>query len=393
MFSEVNCGGDPTRLGDLDPAREDELPSVSRIPKYVALTVLNGWKPWVSSKRSHHLFTLESGGHVSIVQYPKIDLSPINLGHLQVSQAVALSGAAIAYRMGDIDNEKYRFWQIQVGFGLFEWVSTRPHEFWGQIFVWICNILFLGVSIAISILPLPPHILFIFFGACALLAIAELLRPSKYIQWILDFSFIQHMYQLFGIDMLGGSPLPSKVILISSLNTTQISLSDGAHGDNLGLLPLLEKRCYSTILVCDGGEDPHEMCLNLLESLPKAREKLQCSFISNTDQADVEGEIRAFANSNDLCYRFSVVYPPGGMISTSEICYIKPRKAFAKAPASQNRRHRIFEYFCGVFPHEATHNEFFTSAQFRQYDDFGYETASTIYAFPDLESLNSPATK
>lgn len=33
---------------------------------------------------------------------------------------------AFSYRMGPIDNKNFRFWQTELGFGLGNWIYTKP---------------------------------------------------------------------------------------------------------------------------------------------------------------------------------------------------------------------------------------------------------------------------
>ena len=59
-----------------------------------------------------------------------------------------------------------------------------------------------------------------------------------------------------------------------------LSLSDGGHIENLGLLALLQQR-LEKIVVVDGGNKYFSFADDLHISLNQARKKLNCSFVGN----------------------------------------------------------------------------------------------------------------
>lgn len=61
-----------------------------------------------------------------------------------------------------------------------------------------------------------------------------------------------------------------------------LTLSDGGHYENLGLLPLLAKRCPE-IHVTDGGLDLKGDCSDLIRALDLARRFLNCQFMVEAD--------------------------------------------------------------------------------------------------------------
>ena len=71
-----------------------------------------------------------------------------------------------------------------------------------------------------------------------------------------------------------------------------LSLSDGGHIENLGILPLLKLR-LKKIIVVDGGRTilDQDYGESLLRALDLARKKLGCTF-SGMDGRDIAGDIR-----------------------------------------------------------------------------------------------------
>ena len=71
-----------------------------------------------------------------------------------------------------------------------------------------------------------------------------------------------------------------------------LSLSDGGHIENLGILPLLKLRLRKIIAV-DGGRTilDQDYGESLLRALDLARKKLGCSF-SGIDERDIAEDIR-----------------------------------------------------------------------------------------------------
>jgi len=367
----LNCwGGNVTLLSDLT----DE-----RIPKYLALTVLNGWKRTVDSDE-YHLATLESGGKLRLSGDK--DKICVELKHVSLVEAMALSGAAVAYRMGGI-GDHHRFWQVAFGFGLGNWISIRDsHKVkWiltiaGQCLLPICAFLMTFFKITPLIMLIPLSILFI------LVTVGLLSDPDwNLTSWIFHFQWLLNLFATLGLNIYGGKPLPPEAYL-----------SDGAHGDNMALFPLLASQSYQKIIICDGTEDLTESCNNLIVSINLARTKLRCSFLTVDGQTDVEEEIKRFVEVPDLAFlKFKVIYHQDsgdvGNLSSSEIIYLKPRRGFARHSKFNNNLNGCFcecchtEYCvcttacCGSFPQHVTLNQFFTEVQFEQYSLLGYRTA------------------
>lgn len=89
------------------------------------------------------------------------------------------------------------------------------------------------------------------------------------------------MRTIFGVTNVGSVPPPI------------MSLSDGGHSENLGILPLLKLRLPRIVVVNGGmllpGEDE---ATEILNALKLARRKLRCSF-TGMNGRDIEEDIRA----------------------------------------------------------------------------------------------------
>jgi len=226
-------------------------------------------------------------------------------------------------------------------------------------------------------------ILLVPLGIVFILGIIGLLSEpdSSLVRWIYHLQWFLNLHETLGINMYGGQKVPPEVYL-----------SDGAHGDNMALFPLLANQSYPTIIICDGTEDPKENCDNLFISMDLARKKLRCSFITINGNTDIEEEIKSFSeNPNLACLRFKVNYHDSGdlekPLQSSEIIYLKPRKGFADHFKFQENLHGCFCTFChtkycsfttvccGAFPQHITLNQFFTEDQFNEYNLLGYRTS------------------
>jgi len=164
------CGGHVTLLRDLKEYS-------AKIPSYIALTVLNGWKRDGTSSNSYHLVSISSGdGKMKIVgNDDDNDIAVDVADHVQLSTSVAISGGAFAYRMGNINNQAFRFWQVTFGFGLGNWLYTRkPSEIRHALIVasqgmlTVCSFLIVFWSYTPKILLIPFFIYFVIV-TCSLL--------------------------------------------------------------------------------------------------------------------------------------------------------------------------------------------------------------------------------
>jgi hypothetical protein len=405
MLDQFACGGEITKMRDL---------SYPGVPKYFGLTVLNGWKKdglWVSSDQ---IATVESGGMMRVLPRVKEnDPFWVDMGHLDLSDVMAMSGAAVAYRMGEINNSAFRYWQVHLGAGLGRWIYTREHKAWvswsfiiaGHIVTGtLCMlVLYVGLSSIYLLIPLG-------FLGISVLALIMLPPEWRLLQWMYHLPFTLELFSQFGIDVIGGDPLPPRVFL-----------SDGSHIETLGLIPLLEKRRYRTIIICDGSQDVPESCETLTLHLDMARKLLGCSFFPQEKETnqDMEAVLREFAaDHNASALTFWVHYDDStqadeGSLKKSEIIYLKPRLGYALNNSEMHMEEYKNEHMhgcccecchqkacscldaqCATFPQHSTGNQFFTGTMFRQYYKLGYEVSKSRFSNlkTPVNSITTPST-
>ena len=112
---------------------------------------------------------------------------------------------------------------------------------------------------------------------------------------------MRHLRTLMGVTEVGANPPPI------------ISLSDGGHTENLGLLPLLKLRLPRIVVVNGAALEPGDTyATEILKMIKQAREKLRCSFtgISGRDiHEDIRREfVEIPVGRKPRSYRFKVQY-------------------------------------------------------------------------------------
>lgn len=203
-------------------------------------------------------------------------------------------------------------------------------------------------------------------------------------------------------------------------------LSDGGHVENLGLLPLLKRKCEKIVVINAGRvEEDLGIAHALLYALTQAREKLHCSF-TGMDGRDVYEDIRTVIvdrppGKQPRSYRFKVQYfdytdeGEEKKIGEGEILYLLPRHPEVGLSEKRSIWEEITDEVkidvepdlwgigpevepkevdrltfcccecchchalqflskscCGVFPNHITSNQLFTPAQFSAYHREGY---------------------
>lgn len=146
-----------------------------------------------------------------------------------------------------------------------------------------------------------------------------------------------------------------------------IYVSDGGHFENLGIYELVKRRCRRIICV-DAGADPQRNFGDLGNAIQKCRVDFGVDISIDTQPllVDVNGRSnRAFSIG-------TINYPEqqGFAAFNGELIYIKPSIpiAISQLPAdilSYRERHP-------EFPHEPTHNQWFSETQFESYRKLGY---------------------
>ena len=150
-----------------------------------------------------------------------------------------------------------------------------------------------------------------------------------------------------------------------------VNLSDGGHtGDNLGLMPLLRRRCRR-IVVCDGEADGDL-------SFPSFNNVIRMAFIEHNirieiDLADAQ-QVRdtryGHKASKASVVRGAIHYPAVNSVAPKpgELIYVKasiPDEAGIPAHVHNYAKQKA------EFPHQTTTDQFFDDAQFEAYRALG----------------------
>ena len=151
-----------------------------------------------------------------------------------------------------------------------------------------------------------------------------------------------------------------------------VNLSDGGHtGDNLGLLPLLQRRCR-VIVVCDGEADPEYG----FESFNNA---VRMAFIEENIEIDIDLTAIVPEKNKDGSSQLSkksvaegkISYPKTADQDPSEgrLLYLKAsiNEPAQEVPVHINNYHKNHP----DFPHQSTGDQFFDDAQFEAYRALG----------------------
>lgn len=223
-----------------------------------------------------------------------------------------------------------------------------------------------------------------------------------------------------------------------------MSLSDGGHTENLGLLPLLKKRLPRIVAVNGGAVEPGDnYASDLLRALQQAREKLHCSF-TGVSGRDISEDVRAefvdkpFGNQ-PRSYQFKVTYYEQcgphveKEVGKGEILLLMPRHPNHGVRQFQDCKWADFDsdnkmgfdksiwgpgpalkasdvdrlsgcccLCCNVklpcdllngFPNHSTVNQFFTPHQFTAYHREGYHACLEAEAAEFLDNNNNNETK
>ncbi len=160
--------------------------------------------------------------------------------------------------------------------------------------------------------------------------------------------------------------LLKEMLGLTTANQRLVNVSDGGHtGDNLGLLPLLRRRC-KVIVVCDFEEDRKFgfASFNHLVRMANIEENIdiQINLQSLEPQSDDKEKSPKSANSVAL----GTIHYPDNQIG--HLVYMK---------SSINQQHlpvNVYNYRKQHpdFPHESTADQYFDDAQFEAYRSLGF---------------------
>ena len=156
-----------------------------------------------------------------------------------------------------------------------------------------------------------------------------------------------------------------------------VNLSDGGHtGDNLGLLPLLQRRC-KTIIVCDAEADPGS-------NFGSFNNAVRMAYIEENIGIEIDLDEIVRKKDTGLGYRCSDASIAYGKITyparTSDERDMKGELIYIKSSISGKLPVHVSSYLKEnpAFPHESTADQFFNDAQFEAYRSLGEHIAGSI---------------
>ena len=151
---------------------------------------------------------------------------------------------------------------------------------------------------------------------------------------------------------------------------SQVNLSDGGHYENLGIYPLLKRRCR-LIIVSDASSDPDYKMKNLANLNRKARIDLGINV--ELDMTPLRPKRNGYVEKN---YVKGIIHYPNDQ--NGVLFYIKTSMT-GKEPEDLLSYRRENP----SFPDETTANQFFNEAQFESYRKLGEIVGKQVYA--DIE--------
>lgn len=192
------------------------------------------------------------------VYHPLTGLAPVELA--------AISGAALATGMGRFSDvtKGLRSDQVLASLSLGSWIPSAPYRRFEVVFSEMVIAITGGVSLLLANAILPASVLYFCFPAFTVIVCAMVLKDPQ------------------GRDDSNPMGLWSLVLMIQEIFNTNfrsqkatdvpaaLSLSDGGHWENLGIIPLMKDRC-KLIIAVDGGADPDGICNDLEIALDYAR--------------------------------------------------------------------------------------------------------------------------
>jgi len=157
---------------------------------------------------------------------------------------------------------------------------------------------------------------------------------------------------------------------------THLFVTDGGHYENLGIDPLLDRRCR-LIVAADAGADPDFLYVDLANLFAIARRKGIRFVQFNATAPDADEDITLESvqqqfRAGDHLALWKMQYPdtdrrPGLCV------YIK-----SSVPAPQPFAAGQYKLCHEEFPHDSTINQFFQEEQFEVYRSLGYLLAKNM---------------
>ncbi len=157
-------------------------------------------------------------------------------------------------------------------------------------------------------------------------------------------------------------------------NKKLVNLSDGGHLDNLGLYPLLQRKCR-LIIVGDAGADPNYTCNEVARIIRHAYIENNITININLDLLRPNADTGFSAQHSAVG---EIIYPDG---TTGWLIYLKPA-------VTSDEDADIIAYWLNHqddhYPQQTTADQFYDEAQFEAYRRLGELTVEhTLFALKD----------
>ena len=193
--------------------------------------------------------------------------------------------------------------------------------------------------------------------------------------WLPNPRVVNTSHWLRSLNLSGAKPNLIWREALGNLNAkgSHINISDGGHIENLGIYPLLKRRC-KYIVAIDGEADPTMTFEGLVKLMRFARIDMGIKVDIDLEnlRKDEHGLSRCHWTTGDLHY---------GDGETGKLLYIKlsvtgEEPEYVRAYRSENP----------LFPHEPTSNQFFTEDQFEAYRALGSYACRKVFENTDAIS-------
>jgi hypothetical protein len=175
----------------------------------------------------------------------------------------------------------------------------------------------------------------------------------------------------------------NEVAMHTTENSELVNLSDGGHtGDNVGIYPLLQRRC-KVIIACDAERDPAITFGSFTEALRHA-------YVDMGVDVDIDLTLirpdPTTGMSRSHCAVGRIRYPDRPD-QESYLIYLKNSLTGDEPEPMLNYKSRF-----QVFPHESTADQFFDDAQFESYRALGVHLAEHTFGQWILSKRFAPLT-
>lgn len=336
---------------------EVSLQTLSGIsPTFISNITVNDWQINIHEESSYQLIAFSSEG-VELIgkdqrERPAKFDGCFNPEHMRLSSAMAISGAALSFDMGEYESgllnpllELFNLLGLGMGDEMIcnqcQVTKQKASKRYGMPFI-LEIVLFLPMIVLLFVYWLGQsmtwvnHLILVHLVivvALSMIAVSKTGSDSpgkweKFIRYcIRNIFFVRFVRGYLNVNNVGERP------------PEYLRLSDGGHFENLALLPLLEKR-LEKIAIFDGSRNPggDKYAESLLKALKLAREKLRCSFVGE-DGRDINEDIKdkflkIKSKKRPRSYRFQVHYydEEGNNTSKGEILFIAPRHPSESIP-------------------------------------------------------------